>query len=137
MTSGCHNTWLVITLDALVYRELEWLKNLSHEPLLIYKGLMGLLLLSTRSRKCFSLESEAWNVIFQVLIISLHSDFLLKSYNHLHGRSRTGLNDLVSLSTASCRHQLLWLRHFQNSIVFSWFWEKKIRNSLRTKFKWD
>ena len=137
MTSSCHNTWLVIALDALVHRELEWLKNLSHEPLLIYEGLMGLLLLSTRSRKCFSLESEAWNVIFQVLIISLHSDFLLKSHNHLHGRSRIRLNNLVSLSTALWRHQLLQLRHSQNSIVFSWFWEKKIWNSLRTKFKWD
>jgi len=75
-------------------------KNLSYEPSLVYEGLIGLSLLSTRSRKCFSLESEAWNIILQVLITSLHLDFLLKSYNFLHKRSGTGLNDLVFLSTA-------------------------------------
>ena len=75
-------------------------KNLSYEPSLVYKGSIELSLLSTRSRKCFFLESKAWNVILQVLITSSHLDFLLKSYNCLHRRSGTGLNNLVFLSTA-------------------------------------
>jgi len=83
--------WLVITLDALAHRELEWPKNLSHKLPLEYDGSMGLSSTSTRLRKCFPLVSKAWKVIFQILIKLLHSDFLLKSHNCLQERSRIGL----------------------------------------------
>jgi len=129
--------WLVIALDALVHRELEWPKNLSHELPLEYNSSMGLSSTSTRSRKSFPLVSKAWKVIFQILIKLLHSDFLLKSYDHLQERSRMELNDLISLSMMLWRCHLLWLGHSQNLIVFSWLFEKKSWSFLRTKLEWD
>ena len=129
--------WLVIALNTLAYRELKWPKNFSYEPPLVYEDSIGLSSLSTRLRKCFPLKSKAWNIIFQVLIISLYSDFLLKSHYCLHGRSRIRLNNLVFLLTALWRYHLLWLRNSQNSIVFFWLHVKKLQSSLRTKLEWD
>ena len=56
-------TWLMIALEALAQRELEWPKFWSHGPPLIYDGSSGLLSPSTRSRKCLPFKSDAWNVI--------------------------------------------------------------------------
>jgi len=77
---------------------------------------MMLLLLLSRSRNCFPLRSEAWNVIFQTFRILLLLLFLLKFYKVLLGKSRVGLKALVSLSTALWRDQLRQLGHFQNSM---------------------
>jgi len=84
--------------------------------------------LLTRSRKLFPLRSDAWNVIFYLLIMSLHSDFLLKFQEFLFGIRRARLNDFVSISTTLWSFQLLLLRHSQNSIMFSWW---QLKNSLR------
>jgi len=61
---------------------------------------------SSRSRNCFPLRSEAWNVIFQMFRISSLSLFLLKSHEVLLGKSGVGLKALVSLSTALWKDQL-------------------------------
>ena len=110
--------WLVIALDALAHKELEWPKNLSHKPPLEYNSSMGLLSTSMRLRKCFPLVSKAWKVIFQILIKLLYSGFLLKYHDRLQGRSGMGLNNLVTLSMVLWRCYLLQLGHSQNSIVF-------------------
>ena len=127
--------WLVIALDALTHRELEWPKNLSHELPLEYNSSMSLSSTSIRSMKSFPLISKAWKVIFQILIKLLYSDFLLKFHDYLQGRSRMELSDLVSLLTVLWKCHLLWLRYSQNSIVFSWLLGKKSQSSLRTKLK--
>ena len=131
--------WLVITLDALAHNELEWLKYLSHEPPLIYDSSIVLLLLSLRSRKCLPFISDAWNVIFHLFTRLSHLFFLLKSQDDLLGKSRVGLNDFVSTSTALWRDHLHWLGHSQNSIESFWWWEKNIWSSLRiaTKCFWN
>ena len=58
-----------------------------------------LLLLLTRSRNLFSLMSDTWNIIFHLLIMSLHSNFLLKSQKFLFGIREVRLNNFVSVST--------------------------------------
>ena len=68
-------TWLVIFLKALVYRELEWPKNLSYEPPLIYNGSMMLSSLLIRLKKCFPLRSDIWKIILYLLAMLSHSFF--------------------------------------------------------------
>ena len=50
--------WLVIALVALAHNKLEWPKCLSYDPSLMYNSSIMLLLLS-RSRKCFPFRSNA------------------------------------------------------------------------------
>ena len=127
--------WLVISLKALVYRELECLKCLSYKLSLLYDGLM-MLLLSTRLRKCFPFKSNAWKIIFHLLVRLSHSFFLLKSQDNLQENSRMGLNDLVSLLTTLWRDQLHQLGHSQNLIEFSWWQERKDQSLLRIDTIW-
>jgi len=94
--------WLVIALKALAYKELEWLKCLSHEPPLMYDSSMILLSLLTRSRKCFFFRFNTWKIILYLLARSSHLFFLLKSQDSLQGNNRMGLKDLVSILTTLC-----------------------------------
>ena len=92
---------------------------------------MILLSLSNRSKKWFPLSSEAWNIIFQYLIMSSLSVFLLKSHEFLHGNSGVRLKDLVSLLTLLWRTHLRWLGHSQNSMELSSLLLKKSQRSKR------
>ena len=47
--------WLMIAFEALTQSKLECPKNLSHNPLLEYKGLIGFKLSSRRFKKCLPL----------------------------------------------------------------------------------
>ena len=94
-------------------------------------GSSGLLSLSTSSRKFLPLRSDAWKVIFQVLIMLSFSNFLLKSHEYLFGNRGVRLNNFVSELTALWRCQLLLLGHFQNSIVFVLRWLKNSLSSNR------
>ena len=75
------------------------------------------------------MRSDTWKVIFYLLIMSLHSDFLLKSQKFLFGIKGVRLNDFVSISMTLWSFQLLLLGHSQNLIMFSWWW---LKNSLRS-----
>ena len=90
-----------------------------------------LLLLLTSSRKCLLFKSDAWKVIFYLLMMLSHLLFLLKSQEFLFERSGVRLNDLVSASTLLWRYYLLWLRHSQNLITFFWWQEKNSLKSLK------
>jgi len=92
---------------------------------------MILLSLSNRSKKWFPLSSEAWNDIFQYLMMSSLLFFLLKSHEFLHGNSGIRLKDLVSLSTLSWRTHLRWLGHSQNLMELLSLLLKKSRRSER------
>ena len=101
-----------------------------------------MLSLLTSSRKYLPFKSDVWKIIFHLLIMSLHSLFLLKSQEFLFRRSGVRLNDLVSTSTLLWRFHLLLLEHSQNSIVFSWWQAKNFLRSLRMKAtcfwsRWD
>jgi len=104
----------------LAHKEFEWPKYLIHEPSLVYKGSKRWRSSSRRSRKFkfLPLVLEAWNIIFQFFIILLHSLFLSKSQNVLHGNRGVRLNFFVSLLTTEWRGQLLLLGQSQNSIEF-------------------
>ena len=69
--------------------------------------------------KFFPFRSDAWNIIFYLLIMLLHSDFLLKSQEFLFGNREMRLKDFVLMLTFSWSFQLLLLGHSQNLIVFS------------------
>jgi len=111
--------WFVIALEALVHKELEWPKNFNQAPFLMYNGSIILLLPLSKSRNWLPLRSDAWNVIFHLFDILSHLFFLLKFHNILHRKRGIGLKDFVSLLTALCRTQLLWLGHSQNSMKLS------------------
>ena len=96
---------------------------------------------SCRSKKCLSLESEAWNVIFQVLRISSHLLFLLNSHEDLHGNMRTKSKFFISLLTISCKNYLFQLEHSQSLMELWWPLLKKSLSSLEiikvwTWYKW-
>jgi len=110
------SAWLVIALVALAQSKLEWPKFWSHGPPLIYDGSSGLLSPSMRSGNWLPFRSDAWNIIFHLLVRSLHSSFLLKSQESLLGYVGVSLKDLVSESTALWRCHLEWLGHSQNSM---------------------
>ena len=97
---------------------------------------MMLLLSSSRSRNCFPLRSEAWNVIFQIFRMSLLLLFLLKSYEVLLEKSGVELKALVSLSTTLWRDQLRWLGHSQNSMELFWCWRKNHQSSAGMATEW-
>ena len=71
-------TWLVIALEALVHKELEYPKFWNYRPPLIYNGSSRLLLLSMRSRNCLFFISNAWNVIFHFFDKVITFTFLAK-----------------------------------------------------------
>ena len=98
--------WFVIALKALAYKEFEWPKCLSYALSLMYVGSMMLSSLSTRSKRCLFLKSDAWKIIFHLLERLSHSFFLLKSQDDLQGNSGVRLKDLVSLSTILWKDQL-------------------------------
>ena len=97
---------------------------------------MRLLSSSHKSRNCHPFKSKAWKIIFHVLESSLHSFFLLKSHDDLHGKWGIRLNDLVSLSTTLWSNQLHQLGHSQNSIKFSWWVAKNFWSSWRIDKAW-
>ena len=109
----------MIALVVQAHRELEEPKAWSHRPPLMCDSLMVLLLISTRSRKFFSLPSKAWKVIFQRLIMLLLSVFLQKSQDILLVSEGIRLNDFDSLLTNLWSLHLKQLGHFQNSMEFS------------------
>ena len=80
---------------------------------------------SCKSKKCLSLESKAWNVIFQILSISSHLLFLLNSYKDLHGNMGTKSKFFISLLTISCKNYLFRLKHFQSLMELWWSLLKK------------
>ena len=106
--------WLVIALVTLAYNKFEYLKCLIYKLSFVYESSMVLILSSSRSRNCFSLRLNAWKVICQFLIISLHSSFLLKSYNVFDGDMGIRLNFFVLLSANACKNHLVSLELFQN-----------------------
>jgi len=128
--------WFVITLEALVHKELKWPKNFNQAPSLIYDSSIILLLPSIKLRNWLSLRSDVWNFIFHLFDISLHSLFLLKSHNILHGKRGVRLKDFVSLSTTLCRTQLLQLGHSQYLMELSWWYKKKVWSSLSIAAAW-
>ena len=89
--------WLTIALVALVQSKFKCLKSLSHGLPLTIDSSIGLKLLSTSSRKCFHLLSEAWKNIFQLFTVLLYLFFLLKSQDNLHEKIRVRSNCFVSL----------------------------------------
>ena len=125
--------WLVITLVVLIHNILKWPTYCSYSLSLLYISSKILLSLSTSSRKCLSFWSNAWKVIFQLLMMLSHSDFLLKSQEFLIRNSGVRANDLVSILIYLWNLHLYLLGHSQNLIVFSWWWLKKILRSLRMR----
>ena len=91
----------MIALKALVYNELEWLKNFSYGPSLEYKGSMGFKLSSRRLRNCLPLLLGTWNIIFQLSRISLHWFFLSNSHENLQEKIEMRSKFFISLSTIS------------------------------------
>lgn len=77
-------------------------------------------------RKWIPLESDAWKIICQFLIILLLSSFLEKSYNILERKQGIRLNFFVSLSTSIWWDYFVSLKHSQNLIVFNVFISKKV-----------
>ena len=122
---------------ALAHRELECPKAWSHDSPLIYNGLIILKSLSSKSRKLFSLLSEAWKCIFYCLMISSLSVFLRKSHEVLQGNMGVGMNNLESLLTSLWNLHLRQLGHSQNSMELSCLLLKKSHNSLRMAAKCD
>ena len=112
--------WFVITLEALVHKELKWPKNFNQAPPLIYNSLIILSLPSSKLRNWLPLKSDVWNVIFHLFDTSSHFIFLLKFHNILYGKRGTRLRDFISLSTALYRTQLLRLGHSQYLMELSW-----------------
>ena len=121
--------WLTMALVALTHKEFECPKYLIHEPPLVYEGSIGWRSSSNRSRSCLPFASDTWKVIFQIFKISLHSLFLSKSQDDLHGNKGVKLNIFVSLSTMEWRGQLLLLGQSQNSMEFEGC---LLKNSLRS-----
>ena len=121
----------MIALVALAQSKLEGPKFWSHGPPLIYDGSSSLLSPSTRSRNWLPFRSDAWNVIFHLLVRSSHSSFLLKSQESLLEYMRVSLKDLVSESTALWRCHLEQLGHSQNSMWLSGWWKKKKQSFFR------
>ena len=80
--------------------------DISYNLSLEYIGLMILKLLSRSSKKFLPFLSEACNVIFQVLLISLHLLFQLKSHKDLYRKIGRSLNFFVSLLTISYKNYL-------------------------------
>ena len=117
---------------ALAHNEFECLKCLIHGPSFVYEGLMVLSSSSSRSRNCFPLRSDAWKVICQFLIISLHSSFLSKSHDAFAGDMGIRLNFFISLSTNACRNYLALLGQFQNSMILDGCLLKNNLRSSRT-----
>jgi len=62
-------------------------------------GSIGFKSSSKKSRKFLPLESDAWKVIFHCKRMELHSDFLQKSQEDLHGNNGIDTISLVSLLT--------------------------------------
>jgi len=111
--------WLTITLVALMYNELEWLKCWSHRLLFLADGLRGLRgfsLLSSSSRNCLFLKSKAWKNVFQRLRIDSLLCFLQKFQDNLYGKVGKVGNLLVLLSTDKYKDHLTLLEQSQNSI---------------------
>jgi len=104
-----------MAIVALTHKEFECPKYLIHEPPLVYEGSIGWRSSSNRLRSCLPFASDTWRVIFQ---ISLHSLFLSKSQDDLHGNKGVKLNIFVSLSTMEWRGQLSSLGQSQNSMEF-------------------
>ena len=90
--------WLIIALVALMHNELEWLKCCSQGLSLMIDGSIGLRLLFSNFRKNFPLRSATWKDIFHCKRTELHSCFLQKSQDDLHGKIGIELNLLESLS---------------------------------------
>ena len=121
----------MIALVALVQSELEWPKVWSHKLPLICNGSSSLLSPSMRSRNCLLFRSDAWNVIFHLLVRSSYFSFLLKSQESLLEYVGVSLKDLVSKSTALWRCHLERLGHSQNLMWLSRWWKKKKWSSFR------
>jgi len=113
--------WLNIALEALVQSKLECLKNLSHSSPLAYDGSMSFKSLSESSKKCWSLLSEAWKIIFQLLRIVSHSFLLFKSHEDLYKKLGTRLNFFVSLSTVLWSVVRYILRPQKVDLAFPYF----------------
>ena len=77
-----------MALVTLAYNKFKYPKYLIYKPSLKYEDLIRLKLSSRRSKNCLPLTSKAWNIIFQILRISLHS----KSQEYLHGNKGVRLN---------------------------------------------
>ena len=122
--------WLTIALVALVHNELEWPKNLSHEPPLAAYSSIEFEFSSRRFIKLWPLVFDAWNDIFQLLRIESYLLFLLKSHNNLHRKIGKILNSLVSLSTLLWRGHLWLLGQSQNSMKLLLFLLKNTLSSL-------
>ena len=97
---------------------------------------MVLRLLSKRSRNCLPFPSDAWNVIFHWLMMSLLSNFLQKSQDILHGYEGVTVKDLESLSVSWWNLYLSLLGHSQNLIEFASLAMKNFHNSLRMATAW-
>ena len=95
-----------------------------------------LLLSLSKSRNCFPLRSEAWNVIFQMFRMSSFLLFLLKSHDVLQEKSGVGLKAFDSLLTALWRDQLRWLGHFQNSMKLFQYHRKNFQSSISMATEW-
>jgi len=124
-----------MALEALMYNKLEWLKYFSYKPPLEYISSIMFEWSSRSSKKFLSLVSEAWNIIFQILRISLHLVFQLNSHKDLYRRIGMKLNLFISLLTMSCKNYLFWLGHFQNSMEL-WWSLLKLKNSKFLKDWW-
>ena len=122
--------WLVIALVAWAQSEFEWPSCNSHRLPLEYDGLIRCKLLPRRSRKFLPLESDVWKVIFHCKRIELHSDFLQKSQEDLHGHEGIDTKFLVSLLTIWWSAHWCLLEQSQNSIQFRVSLEK---NSLSSE----
>jgi len=115
-----HPTYMQIALiwgflaQLYLWKSVHWLwryklnevYDISYNLSLEYIGSMILKLLSRSSKKFLPFLSEACNVIFQVLLISLHLLFQLKSYKDLYRKIGRSLNFFVSLLTISYRNYL-------------------------------
>ena len=128
--------WLMIALEALAYKELEWPKNFSYSPFLEYKDSIGFKSSSRRFKKYFSLLLEAWNVIFQLLRILSHSFFLSNFHKDLQGKIRTRSKFFISLLTIVWRVCLSWLGQFQNLIKLLWSLLKNFLSSSDITVDW-
>ena len=128
--------WLIIALVALIYNELEWLKCCSQGLSLMIDGSIGLRLLSSNFRKNFPLRSATWKDIFHCKRTELHSCFLQKSQDDLHGKIGIELNLLESLSTKAYSGHFCLLGQFQNSMQLLMSSKKKSLILWEIAVKW-
>jgi len=104
---------LVVIWVNLVYKELEFSMNGSHEPLLVYIGFRTFPLLSSKSKKSWPLLWLLGKVSCHSFKISLHFFFLLNKKEFLLGNVGKSLASFTWVLTILCLGHSVLLGQYQ------------------------